>query len=107
MCPAACRGPDAAQIIGVESYTRAIQACRHASRLLELGYTLVSGGTDNHLVLLDLKSSNIDGARVQQVPACLPFATSCASPMSIGASQCQEVAPSSPCSQEVAPSSPC
>ena len=32
---------------------------------------LVSGGTDNHLVLLDLKPSSIDGARVQQVPSCL------------------------------------
>jgi glycine hydroxymethyltransferase len=38
-----------------------------ADRLLELGYTLVSGGTDNHLVLMDLKPSGIDGARVQQV----------------------------------------
>lgn len=38
-----------------------------ADRLLDLGYTLVSGGTDNHLVLMDLKPSGIDGARVQQV----------------------------------------
>ena len=36
-------------------------------RLMELGYTLVSGGTDNHLVLVDLKPSGIDGARVQSV----------------------------------------
>ena len=34
---------------------------------MELGYTLVSGGTDNHLVLVDLKPSGIDGARVQSV----------------------------------------
>ena len=46
-----------------------------AGRLLELGYTLVSGGTDNHLVLVDLKPSGIDGARVQQVPS--PWAASC------------------------------
>lgn len=26
-----------------------------AGRLLELGYTLVSGGTDNHLALVDLR----------------------------------------------------
>ena len=38
-----------------------------AARLQSLGYTLVSGGTDNHLVLVDLKPSGIDGARVQNV----------------------------------------
>ncbi len=38
-----------------------------AQRLLDLGYTLVSGGTDNHLILVDLKPKGIDGARVQQV----------------------------------------
>ncbi|MCJ1297900.1 glycine hydroxymethyltransferase shm1 [Hypocenomyce scalaris] len=32
-----------------------------------LGYTVVSGGTDNHLVLLDLKDKGIDGARVERV----------------------------------------
>ena len=34
---------------------------------MHLGYTLVSGGTDNHLVLVDLKPSGVDGARVQSV----------------------------------------
>jgi len=39
-----------------------------ANRLNELGYSLVSGGTDNHLVLVDLKTSRgIDGARVERV----------------------------------------
>ena len=38
-----------------------------AARLQELGYTIVSGGTDNHLILVDLKPSGIDGARVQTV----------------------------------------
>lgn len=39
-----------------------------ADRLNELGYTLVSGGTDNHLVLVDLKTSRgIDGARVERI----------------------------------------
>merc|ERR1711915_518746 len=39
-----------------------------ASSLLEKGYELVSGGTDNHLVLLNLKASKgIDGARVENV----------------------------------------
>jgi len=39
-----------------------------ASGLLDKGYELVSGGTDNHLVLVNLKSSKkIDGARVEAV----------------------------------------
>lgn len=32
-----------------------------------LGYQVVSGGTDNHLVLIDLKDRGIDGARVERV----------------------------------------
>ncbi|KLP00378.1 putative glycine hydroxymethyltransferase [Fusarium fujikuroi] len=32
-----------------------------------LGYKLVSGGTDNHLVLVDLKPKGVDGARVERV----------------------------------------
>lgn len=38
-----------------------------SNKLVELGYTIVSGGTDNHLILVDLKPSGIDGARVQTV----------------------------------------
>jgi glycine hydroxymethyltransferase len=39
-----------------------------ANALSERGYELVSGGTDNHLVLVDLKKSRgIDGARVERV----------------------------------------
>lgn len=39
-----------------------------ADMLIQKGYHLVSGGTDNHLVLVDLKRSrNIDGARVERV----------------------------------------
>ncbi|KAH6899622.1 serine hydroxymethyltransferase-domain-containing protein [Thelonectria olida] len=32
-----------------------------------LGYQLVSGGTDNHLVLADLKPQGIDGGRVERI----------------------------------------
>ncbi|KAF2147128.1 uncharacterized protein K452DRAFT_304016 [Aplosporella prunicola CBS 121167] len=32
-----------------------------------LGYNIVSGGTDNHLVLVDLKDKGVDGARVERV----------------------------------------
>jgi len=32
-----------------------------------LGYTLVTGGTDNHMVLIDLKPQALDGARVEAV----------------------------------------
>lgn len=38
-----------------------------AARLMELGYTLVSGGTDNHLILVDLRPNGIDGARAEKV----------------------------------------
>lgn len=36
-----------------------------ASALLSKKYSLVSGGTDNHLVLVDLRSKDIDGSRVE------------------------------------------
>ena len=42
-----------------------------AAKLMSLGYNLVSGGTDNHLLLVDLKKSRnnmgMDGARVERV----------------------------------------
>jgi len=38
-----------------------------AKSLQEMGYTLVSGGTDNHLVLVDLRPQGIDGASVEYV----------------------------------------
>jgi len=45
-----------------------IKNCRAlAGRLMELGYKLVSGGTDNHLVLVDLRSTGTDGARSEKV----------------------------------------
>ncbi|GAB4854428.1 Serine hydroxymethyltransferase 3, chloroplastic [Ancistrocladus abbreviatus] len=45
-----------------------VSNCRAlASRLIELGYKLVSGGSDNHLVLVDLRPLGIDGARVEKI----------------------------------------
>ncbi len=32
-----------------------------AAKLLELGYNLVSGGTDNHLILIDLRNKGLNG----------------------------------------------
>lgn len=53
----------------VEYQKQVLKNCTSmANKLNELGYTLVSGGTDNHLVLVDLKTSRkIDGARVERV----------------------------------------
>eukprot|EP00208_Stichococcus_sp_RCC1054_P002097 CAMPEP_0206146894 /NCGR_PEP_ID=MMETSP1473-20131121/31723_1 /ASSEMBLY_ACC=CAM_ASM_001109 /TAXON_ID=1461547 /ORGANISM="Stichococcus sp, Strain RCC1054" /LENGTH=526 /DNA_ID=CAMNT_0053543619 /DNA_START=223 /DNA_END=1803 /DNA_ORIENTATION=+ len=38
-----------------------------ADGLQSRGFTLVSGGTDNHLVLCDLKPQGVDGSRVERV----------------------------------------
>ncbi|KAL8522184.1 hypothetical protein ACS0TY_012362 [Phlomoides rotata] len=47
---------------------KVVSNCRAlAARLVELGYTLVSGGSDNHLVLVDLRPLGADGARVEKI----------------------------------------
>ncbi|VFR02018.1 unnamed protein product [Cuscuta campestris] len=47
---------------------RVVSNCRAlATRLMELGYKLVSGGTDNHLVLVDLRPIGMDGARAEKI----------------------------------------
>jgi glycine hydroxymethyltransferase len=38
-----------------------------AEEFKRLGYEIVSGGTDNHLLLLNLKKKGIDGARVERI----------------------------------------
>jgi len=38
-----------------------------ANKLISLGYKLVSGGTDNHLMLVDLRDKGVDGARVERI----------------------------------------
>ena len=40
---------------------------RFGDAMVARGYSLVSGGTDNHLLLVDLKPAGIDGARVESV----------------------------------------
>lgn len=39
-------------------------ACK---KVLEDGYQVVSGGTDNHLFLLDMRSKKLDGARIETI----------------------------------------
>ena len=36
-----------------------------SKELLKLGFDLVSGGTDNHLILMDLRSKNITGKELE------------------------------------------
>ncbi|KAH7310695.1 serine hydroxymethyltransferase-domain-containing protein [Stachybotrys elegans] len=53
-----------------KEYQRAVlsNAKALASQLSDThGHKLVSGGTDNHLVLMDLKPAGVDGARVERV----------------------------------------
>eukprot|EP00877_Chromochloris_zofingiensis_P013818 jgi/Chrzof1/8690/Cz03g20190.t1 len=38
-----------------------------ANALASRGFTLVSGGTDNHIVLVDLRPQGVDGSRVERV----------------------------------------
>ena len=38
-----------------------------ADRFAELEYKLVSGGTENHLLVLDLRPKGVDGSRVERV----------------------------------------
>ncbi|XP_078444374.1 serine hydroxymethyltransferase 3 [Wolffia australiana] len=60
---------DHAQSPEFQAYQRQVVSnCKAlASRLVELGYKLVSGGSDNHLVLVDLGPMGIDGARVEKI----------------------------------------
>ena len=37
-----------------------------AAALTNLGYQIISGGTDNHLVLIDLRNKNISGKKAEQ-----------------------------------------
>lgn len=48
---------------GFKTYTGAIQsnAATLAGAMVERGYKIISGGTDNHLMLIDLRNKNITG----------------------------------------------
>ncbi|MBS1536954.1 MAG: serine hydroxymethyltransferase [Bacteroidetes bacterium] len=37
-----------------------------ASTLVELGYSIISGGTDNHLMLVDLRNRNLTGKKAEE-----------------------------------------
>ena len=59
-----------AQAPEFRSYQEAVMrnAAAFADEFTKLGYSMVSGGTDNHLILVNLKKSRgIDGARVEKV----------------------------------------
>ena len=53
---------------GFETYGRQVirNAQSLAARLTGLGYDVVSGGTDNHLMLLDLRNRNLTGKDAQE-----------------------------------------
>uniref|UniRef100_A0A5F9C5G3 Serine hydroxymethyltransferase n=1 Tax=Oryctolagus cuniculus TaxID=9986 RepID=A0A5F9C5G3_RABIT len=52
-----------------KEYQRQVVAnCRALSAaLVELGYKIVTGGSDNHLILVDLRSKGTDGGRAEKV----------------------------------------
>ena len=42
-------------------------AKRLSENLINMGYNIVSGGTDNHLILIDLRNKNITGKEAERV----------------------------------------
>jgi len=44
-----------------------INANKLSNNLIDMGYTIVSGGTDNHLILIDLRSKNITGKEAERI----------------------------------------
>ncbi len=55
--------------VAFEKYGKQIVKNAHAlaDRLIENGFILVSGGTDNHLILIDLTNKNISGQEAETV----------------------------------------
>ncbi len=58
-----------AQQASFATYIDAVLANAHAlaETLLEHGVNIISGGTDNHLMLVDLRSFNVSGRKMQRV----------------------------------------
>ena len=50
-----------------------------AARLVEHGYTLCTGGTDNHLVLWDLRPEGLTGSKVEKVADMCWYVQQCVS----------------------------
>ncbi|OLL23309.1 putative serine hydroxymethyltransferase, cytosolic [Neolecta irregularis DAH-3] len=51
-----------------EYQTQVVKNAKTLEReFFSLGYTLVSGGTDSHMILIDLKAQGVDGARVERI----------------------------------------
>jgi glycine hydroxymethyltransferase len=48
-----------------------------AEKLLEFGFNLVSGGTDNHLILIDLRNKNIPGRKLAKALMRAGIETNC------------------------------
>jgi len=48
-----------------------------AEKLIELGFNLVSGGTDNHLMLIDLRNKNITGKKLAKALDRAGIVTNC------------------------------
>ena len=44
-----------------------LNASKLSKNLIDLGYNIVSGGTDNHLLLIDLRNKNISGKDAERV----------------------------------------
>ena len=44
-----------------------INANKLSNNLIDMGYTIVSGGTDNHLIQIDLRNKNITGKEAERI----------------------------------------
>jgi len=91
--PALQGGPHEHQIAGVATqlkeamtpefkvYSKQVKlnAAALGAKLVSLGYTLATGGTDNHLILWDLKPQGITGSKFEKVcdAACITLNKNC------------------------------